>query len=107
MFRGVKAFETWRGDASNRSLPKPLLLVTAREDVHTGENREQRKREKGERHSGREEWRVNRGGREKKGNDVKNNRGSRGEVGGGQGEDKKEAERERKPSSTAVAGQEA
>ena len=71
------------------------------------EKERERGEERGERHSEREEWRMNRGGREKKGNDVKKNRGSRGVVGGGQGEDKKEAERERKPLSTAVAGQEA
>lgn len=68
--------------------------------------REREGEREGVRQRGREEGGVNRGGREKEGNDVEKNRGSRGEIGGGQGEDKKEAERERKPSSTAVAGQE-
>lgn len=79
------------GDASNRSLPKPFLLVTAREDVHTEEKRE------------------GRGGRERKGNDVKKNRGSRGAVGGVQGRRRGARKRQKENAShhPAVAGQEA
>ena len=95
-----------------RRCEQPLITETAFigyrawRCTHRREQREREGEREGVRQRGREEGGVNRGGREKEGNDVEKNRGSRGEIGGGQGEDKKEAERERKPSSTAVAGQE-